>query len=538
MLVLIGAPVTIGLALTLAGAWDTGAWATVWQFPGLARSISVSVATGCAGAVIALALAHLIIAVAGVSRWMTPVRAIALPFIALPHLAVGIGLALLLAPSGLALRLLSPWATGLARPPDWLTVQDPLGIALTVGLIVKETPFLVLMLLAARAQVPVERLLVEGRILGYRSLKAWWVSVAPLLQRQIRMPFAAVLVFGITNVEMAIPLGPAMPPPFAVVLWQWFTASRLELRGAGFAGSVLLLLVTVAALAVVRVSSRAAHAAWRRHATSGGRGAEGGALRFLLAAIPALCVVAGVGAIVALLLRASSAAWRFPAVLPDDGDLPFVTDAAPALGHALATTTAIGVAVALLAVVFALAASELLRADPRRRHRFDVLFFVPLLVPQIAFLYGFQWLLVRMRLDGSLLAVIWEHVVFALPYAWGLVSGARDAVDPRFVTVARSLGSGPGRAWRAVVLPLLLRAVLVAAAIAFAVSAALYLPTLFAGAGRVVTVATEAASAAASGNLRVAAAYGAAQAVAPLMMLATCTYAARAVYRHRRGVPS
>jgi putative thiamine transport system permease protein len=89
-----------------------------------------------------------------------------------------------------------------------------------------------------------------------------------------------------------------------------------------------------------------------------------------------------------------------------------------------------------------------------------------------------------------------------------------------------------------VVLPLLLRAVLVAAAIAFAVSAALYLPTLFAGAGRVVTVATEAASAAASGSLRVAAAYGAAQAVAPLMVLAICTYAARAVYRHRRGVPS
>ena len=52
-----------------------------------------------------------------------------------------------------------------------------------------------------------------------------------------------------------------------------------------------------------------------------------------------------------------------------------------------------------------------------------------------------------------------------------------------------------------------------------------------------MTVATEAASAAASGNLRVAALYGAAQAFAPLAALLIAALIARSVFRHRQGVP-
>jgi putative thiamine transport system permease protein len=128
--------------------------------------------------------------------------------------------------------------------------------------------------------------------------------------------------------------------------------------------------------------------------------------------------------------------------------------------------------------------------------------------------------------------------VFALPYTWAILAGSRAAHDPRLVIVARSLGAGPIRTWWAVTFPLLMRSTLVAVAIAFSVSAALYLPTVFAGAGRIITVATEAASAAASGNLRVAAINAAAQATAPVIVLALATFVARAVFRNRQGVPS
>ena len=50
---------------------------------------------------------------------------------------------------------------------------------------------------------------------------------------------------------------------------------------------------------------------------------------------------------------------------------------------------------------------------------------------------------------------------------------------------------------------MLLRPILVAAAVGFAVSVGLYLPTLFAGAGRFDTLTTDAVSLAASGNRRI-----------------------------------
>lgn len=532
-----GIPILAGVGITLAEATDPGAWSAVFHFPGLGRSLALSVWTGAAGTILALLLAHLTLALAGTTVWARRVEALALPVIAMPHLALGIGLALLLSPSGLLLRLLSPWASGLHRPPDWLIVQDPLGLSLVLGLAVKEAPFLILMLVGARAQVPVTRLMLQSRSLGYGRLKSWWVSVAPLLQRQIRLPLAAAFVFGMTNVEMAIPLGPVTPPPFAVVLWQWFTASRLELRGAAFAGAVLLTVVAIGALVVALGALRLARRVHSRYAASGRRGRRSASSTRVLAILPGVVLGLASGALVALACRGLSPMWRFPAVLPGEIDMGLIGRSAPALGTALGTTLALGGITIALAVGLSLWVAECLSRDGSWRRRVGVLLFVPLLLPQMAFLFGFQWLVVRLRIDGTWWAVGWEHALFALPYAWGIVSGARSALDSRLVVTARMLGAGPLRAWWAVVLPLLARSILLAGAIAFSISVALYLPTLFAGAGRVATVATEAASAASSGNLRVAAVHGAAQAIAPLLALGAAMLIGQLLFRNRQGVP-
>jgi ABC-type uncharacterized transport system YnjBCD permease subunit len=50
------------------------------------------------------------------------------------------------------MRLISPWATGLDRPPDLLIVNDPMALSMMAGLIVKEIPFLFLVTLAALPQ--------------------------------------------------------------------------------------------------------------------------------------------------------------------------------------------------------------------------------------------------------------------------------------------------------------------------------------------------------------------------------------------------
>ena len=66
-----------------------------------------------------------------------------------------------------------------------------------------------------------------------------------------------------------------------------------------------------------------------------------------------------------------------------------------------------------------------------------------------------------------------------------------------------------------------------ALAIGVSVSTALYLPTLFAGGGRVVTLATEAVSLAQGGDRRLAAATGLVLALLPLIALVLARRAGR-----------
>ena len=92
--------------------------------------------------------------------------------------------------------------------------------------------------------------------------------------------------------------------------------------------------------------------------------------------------------------------------------------------------------------------------------------------------------------------------------------------DERYARTALCLGARPNRVFFRVKLPMLLRPVLFALAVGFAVSVTQYLPTLFAGGGRFVTLTTEAVSLSAGGDRRVMGVYAFLQALLPLLAFA------------------
>ena len=529
-------PTIAGLAAALWFGVDAGAFSRVLGTPGVGLSIASSIWSGLIATVISLVLAHLAVGLAVSGGWRTRLNAFTLPLLAMPHLAVGIGLALLLAPSGVLMRLLSPWATGFELPPDWLTVQDPAALSLIAGLVLKETCFLIMALMAALAQVPSARLQLQARTLGYGPLKSWLTAVAPLLQQQIRLPLAAVLVFGISNVELAIPLGPGLPPTFSVLLWRWFTDPDPVIHAQAYAGTLLLLLATAATVIAAATVGNLSRYALRSSAQGGRRHSDD---RFAQGAIKAALILlwtVGVLSIVAIVLRSVAGAWRFPALLPAGDWLSRWNDVLPTAGNAAAITVALATATALVGLALVLPAAEQCRHDGRIRATVGAWLFLPLLVPQMTFLFGVQVLLVRMNIDGTFVAVLWSHLVFALPYLWGLLAPARAAIDPRYQQVAATLGASPSKTWLAITAPLLARSGLLALALAFSVSIALYLPTLFAGAGRFATAATEAAAAAGSGNLRLASVHALLLAVLPLLAFAGAYASGSWLFRRRQGV--
>ena len=165
-----------------------------------------------------------------------------------------------------------------------------------------------------------------------------------------------------------------------------------------------------------------------------------------------------------------------------------------------------------------------------------MLVYLPLLVPQIGFLFGVQVLLVWCRLDGTWTGLVWAHLLFVLPYVFLALAEPYRSLDPRYARTALALGKPPWTVWMRVKLPLLLRPELIAAAVGLAVSAAQFLPTLFAGGGRFATLTTEAVSLTAGGNRRVVGMFAFTLALLPLVGFALAVGLPAWRFRHRQSM--
>ncbi len=541
-------PVAAGLIGTLLPAFgylpalgsetlSLAPWRHLLTAPGLADSVRLSFITGLATTVVSLAVVILFCAGWHGTRGFTRVQRLLSPLLSVPHVTVAFGLAFLLAPSGWLLRLASPWATGLARPPDVIIIQDPAGLTLIAGLVIKEIPFLFLMTLAAIGQVDAARTRTMARTLGYGPVAAWLKAVFPQVYPQIRLPVFAVLAYAVSVVDVAIVLAPTTPPPLAVQLVRWFNDPELAMRFVASAGAILQLAIVAGAMLVWWLGERTVICLGRMWIRTGWRWRHDGWLR----GAAAVLLVGGFGAaflsLLSMALWSVAERWRFPDALPSGLSLATWVGNADRLTAAGWNTLSVGLAVSAVALVFAVGCLENeARFGRRATNRALLLLYLPLLVPQVAFLFGAQVLLIVLNIDGSWLAVAWSHLVFVLPYVFLSLADPYRAWDDRYARTALCLGSKPWRVLRCVKLPMLLRPILVAVAVGFAVSVGLYLPTLFAGAGRFDTLTTEAVSLAASGNRRIIGAYALMQMLLPFLAFALAAAVPAWMFRHRRGL--
>lgn len=512
-------------------------WRALAAYPGLAGSLRLTLVSGLLATVVSLALTVAFLAACHDTRLFAYLRRLLAPVLAVPHAALAIGFAFLVAPSGWLARLASPWATGWDLPPDIATLQDPGGLALAAGLVLKETPFLLLMSLAALGQAQARERLAVARSLGYGPVAAWLKTVLPAVYPQIRLPIYAVLAFSLSVVDMAIILAPATPPPLAVQVFRWFNDPDLSLRLVAAAGASLQLALVIAAILAWRALEIIVAWLGRYWLTSGRRGGQG-----CLAAVAAgggmvaVFALAG-GALLALVLWSLAGRWRYPAALPDGWSLDSWTRHGDGLVWITGTTAVLAVVSALLALALVLACLENEQRRKLRPGAFALwLLYTPLLVPQVAFLFGAQVLAVRAGLDGTWPALVWSHLLFVLPFVFLALADPYRALDERYVRSALCLGAGAGRVFWRVKLPMLLRPVLFALAIGVAVSVAQYLPTMFVGSGRFVTLTTEAVALFGGADRRVMGVYAFLQAVLPLIAFAGALAVPAWLFRDRRAL--
>ena len=507
----------------------------VTEKPGFWHSLHLSLWIGLATTFLSLVL------VAGffAANWGSPaflrIQRFVSPLMSVPHAAVAFGLAFLIAPSGWIMRLCSPWATGFDRPPDWLIVNDPMGYALLLGLILKEVPFLFLVGLSASSQINVDERLKLARSMGYGRIWGWVITVFPSLYKLMRLPVIAVIAYSTSVVDMAIILGPNFPAMLPVQLLRWMNDPELEMRFIAAAGAVWQLGATLFAVLIWWLCEKIIGYAFRRAAIHGNRLAKDGWMRGAVSGLLLVLVTISVLSFVILFLWSIAGFWRFPNALPDQFSLMrWMANAGmlidPTLNALLIAALSTGIA-----LVMSLGCLE-----NEYRHNIEFtpgalrVLYLPLLVPQIAFLFGISTLLVRFGWDGQLAPVVFAHLLFVLPYVFLSVAAPFRQFDLRYLRVAAALGANQNTAFFTVRLPLLLKPILLATALGMAVSIAQYLPTLMIGAGRVETITTEAVALAAGGDRRLIGIYAMVQALLPAIGFVAAALAPKFLYPNKR----
>lgn len=461
--------------------------------------------------------------------WRHVERALS-PLLAMPHVAFAVGFSFLFAPTGMGMRL---WeglfdANLNANGAQLATlVKDPYGLGMIGVLTLKEIPFLLLMSLSVLGQMKVEESIKVCASLGYTRNQAWWKCLFVPWLVKLRFPLLAVLAYGLSVVDVALIIAPTNPPPFSVLVWQWFNDPNLTLLPRAAAGALVLFALSLGMMGAVSfliVNISRAFSAWqcsRRPAWV----LPGKTFFVVLSVISASFLPL-------MLLWSVAQRWSFPALLPSRYTFRFWADEWPSILSAIDQSVLIALISGSFALLMALLAHEY-----RIRYRFQIpgyILAMPMLVPQLSLLFGMQLGTLYFNVDAYFFWVCWGHVFFSFPYVYLSLDGPWRSYDQRFSQAALSLGKSPMHVWFKVKMPLLLPAILFAWVMGISVSLAQYLPTLVLGSGRISTITTEAVALSSGADRRVTAIYGIWQALLPLFFFSFALFMRRLHGKYHR----
>ncbi|QDQ16602.1 iron ABC transporter permease [Streptomyces spectabilis] len=320
-----------------------------------------------------------------------------------------------------------------------------------------------------------------ARMLGASRTRAWRTVTLPALAPAVAAAALMVFLFTFTSFGVVQILGGPTYATLEVEIYRQ-TANLLDLPTAA-----VLTLVQFAAVGGVL----AVHA-WtvrRRESTlrlvdaattaRRPRGAgQWGLLGFVLLTV-AVLIVLPLGILVQRSLDGPEGyGFAYYRQLTSTDGGAFLVPPVDAIGNSLQYAA---VATVIALVVGGLAAAALTRRAGRLVRGFDALLMLPLGVSAVTVGFGFLIALDEPPLDlrASWFLVPLAQALVGVPFVVRTMLPVLRAVDERLREAAAVLGASPLRAWREVDLPLVRRALLIAAGFAFAVSLGEFGATVF-----------------------------------------------------------
>jgi putative spermidine/putrescine transport system permease protein len=123
---------------------------------------------------------------------------------------------------------------------------------------------------------------------------------------------------------------------------------------------------------------------------------------------------------------------------------------------ALRRSVIVAACTALISVPLGFAASWwMIRSTSRFKRPVETFLLLPMMIPVVVFGFGLYVLLLKLNIQGGLVAVVLAHSVLAVPLVILTITAALRTFDFRLVNASRICGAGAGRTVTSVVLPII-----------------------------------------------------------------------------------
>jgi putative thiamine transport system permease protein len=472
-------------------------------YQGLSVSVLMTLFSAIFSTLISLYIAFVVFSQYHLSSRLQSFEKYLAPLLSLPHLAIALGLVFLFSDGSLFFV-----DSGLPRK----------GLStLIIAIVIKEVPFFLLIFSAIGRQLPIKYWLLQGKALGYQSYRCWWFLVFPPILKQSRLALLAATAYTLSVVDVSLLVGPNIPELFAVSVYRWQTSFTASDQALAFWANALLLILLAVSVFILYAHEKLARAGCKALATRGSHFYIGiispafkvwlPMLGLLTAMMVGVFVLWSFGLNLHIVSFDSLAFTQLTTRLWQDEWLFFASP--------LQNSLLIGLFAGLLGGAFALLALELQRQ--KGKYWPDYYWLLAIILPQLSMVLG--WQVMHIWSQGGYHSgwIVLSHLPFTFAYAYLVLKGPFQSVEPRYELLAASFGYSSWQSWWHVKFRLLLPAIFTAFAITFSVSIAQYIPTLMMGAGRVTTITTEAVAIGTGSQQDLIAVYVLLQSILPFM---------------------
>ena len=527
-------PIGFGLLATLLPAFtyfpalnfntfSLNAWFDLFQYPGFFSALKLTVSTGFVATVFSILFSFIIFYRYVYFKQSRFLNKILSPMLAIPHAAFAIAFILLLSPSGWLLKIIGQFV-GWVIPPNIVTVNDSYALSLTLVLILKETPFLILMLIAQLPNIPVKSNRLITQSLSYSDFASFIYIMLPQLLKNIRLPIYAILAYSLTVVDVAQIIGPNAPPTLGVLIHQWVSNSDFSLRLQAASGSIFLLLVVVCSIGLFYVLEKICIKLILTNSSRSKRRIKFEPVITQLGKVIYLIVLLSILAIVVLLLWSVTFRWGFTDLLPNSFSFKFWQKSQGAIILGLKNAFIFAMISTVLGLIVIVGALEFVNSNKsNRKYLPKTLMYLPLLLPQVSFLFGFNVFLLTLDFHYDWVAIVWAHSLFVMPYLYISLKSIFEKFDQRYTLQSYALNKSYIKTLFLIKLPMLKHSIYAAFALGFSVSVVQYLPTLYMGEGRIETITTQMVNMASGSDYRRIAIFALCQILLPLIIFIVAT---------------